>query len=259
MIAEYVYIGDQLLAMITKPSETEIVSYFHNDHLGTPLILTNDNQIIVWKAAYTPFGGADISVQTVENPFRLPGQYYDSETGLHYNYFRYYDPTTGRYVTPDPIGLEEGINLFVYVQNNPVNWLDPLGFAACPCSGRGNAPSPRTYQMLGGIAGIAPALVPLFGLEYSVLQTAQFYRGGLLDAQAYGGSPAYANYAFGVYMSAMGVPLSLALEAANAYGAAFSKYPASVPMSPNYPNIPASNVANITQGFMEERNGTLCQ
>jgi RHS repeat-associated protein len=127
MIAEYVYVGDRLLAMITKPAETEIVSYFHNDHLGTPQVPTNDSQTIVWKAAYTPFGGAEISIQTVENPFRLPGQYYDQETGLHYNYFRYYDPTTGRYVTPDPIGLAGGINLWPYVGNNPLNYLDPLG------------------------------------------------------------------------------------------------------------------------------------
>jgi RHS repeat-associated protein len=66
-------------------------------------------------------------VQAVENPFRFPGQYYDSETGLHYNYFRYYDPTIGRYVTPDPIGLKGGINLFVYTANNPVNRIDPIG------------------------------------------------------------------------------------------------------------------------------------
>ena len=56
-----------------------------------------------------------------------PGQYYDSETGLHYNYFRYYDPTTGRYVTPDPIGLVGGINLFFYSNNDPVNSIDPYG------------------------------------------------------------------------------------------------------------------------------------
>jgi RHS repeat-associated protein len=127
MIAEYVYLGDRLLAMITKPGEMEIVSYFHNDHWGTPQVLTNDSQTVVWKAVYTPFGGADISVQTVENPFRLPGQYYDPETGLHYNYFRYYDPTTGRYVTPDPIGLDGGINLWPYVANNPLRWIDPRG------------------------------------------------------------------------------------------------------------------------------------
>ena len=81
------------------------------------------------------------------DPFRLPGQYYDSETGLHYNYFRYYDPTAGRYVTPDPIGLEGGINLFTYVDsvgkpfdmslytytaNNPVNLTDPKGLLVAP-------------------------------------------------------------------------------------------------------------------------------
>ena len=58
---------------------------------------------------------------------RLPGQYYDQETGLHYNYFRYYDSTTGRYVTPDPIGLEGGINLFVYAANSPANRIDARG------------------------------------------------------------------------------------------------------------------------------------
>lgn len=57
----------------------------------------------------------------------FPGQYYDQETSLHYNWNRYYDPTTGRYVTPDPIGLEGGVNLFVYVQNNPTIYIDLFG------------------------------------------------------------------------------------------------------------------------------------
>ena len=127
MIAEYVYLGDQLLSMI-KPGEN--VYYFHNEHLGTPQILTNESQAIAWKAAYTPFGEAVVSIATVENPFRFPGQYYDTETGLHYNYFRYYDPTTGRYLTPDPIGLEGGINLWAYSANNPVMLVDPFGL--CP-------------------------------------------------------------------------------------------------------------------------------
>jgi RHS repeat-associated protein len=67
----------------------------------------------------SPLGGVRIRI--------LAGQYYDNETGLHYNYHRYYDPKTGRYLTPDPIGLMGGINPYAYVLNNPINWVDPLG------------------------------------------------------------------------------------------------------------------------------------
>jgi YD repeat-containing protein len=81
-LVEYFYLGDQPLAMI-RPSEA--LYYFHNDHLGTPLILTDDAATVSWKATYTPFGEAEMTTEVVENPFRLPGQYYDQETGLHYN------------------------------------------------------------------------------------------------------------------------------------------------------------------------------
>jgi RHS repeat-associated protein len=130
-LAEYIYIGDQPIVMIRAG---ELAYYYHNDHLGTPQILTDESQNVSWKAFYTPFGEAVISVETVENPFRFPGQYYDQETGLHYNYHRYYDPMIGRFVTPDPIGLRGGINLFVWVQNNPINKIDPNGLEVQICA-----------------------------------------------------------------------------------------------------------------------------
>jgi RHS repeat-associated protein len=126
LLAEYIYLGDQLLAMI-KPGEAAY--YFHNDHLGTPQVLTDGTGSVSWKAAYTPFGQANITVGTVENPFRSPGQYYDQETGLHYNYFRYYNPPIGRYLTPDPIELRGGINIFAYVSNNPLLFIDAYGLS----------------------------------------------------------------------------------------------------------------------------------
>ncbi len=96
-------------------------------------------------------------------------------------------------------------------------------------------------------------------LLLNLLVLANFSRGGLLDAQVlYGGSQAYANYAFGVYMSGAGYSLSQTLAGANAYAAMFSHYPPNVPMDSNYPSTPAANVTNVTNGYNDQRNGTLC-
>lgn len=101
--------------------------YIHTDHLGTPKLLTNAQQQIVWQADYQPFGQVTLPVNQVENPLRFPGQYYDTESGLHYNYMRDYDPQTGRYAQSDPIGLSGGINTYVYVKSNPLVRTDSDG------------------------------------------------------------------------------------------------------------------------------------
>ncbi|MVF20812.1 RHS repeat-associated core domain-containing protein, partial [Methylocaldum sp. BRCS4] len=82
---------------------------------------------IVWTADYEPFGQASLVNPSVTVNLRLPGQYFDAETGLHYNVFRDYDPSLGRYIESDPIGLGGGLNTYAYVLNDPVNWVDPLG------------------------------------------------------------------------------------------------------------------------------------
>ena len=106
--------------------------WYQNDHLGTPQKLVDSSGTVVWSAEYTAFGEAQVAVETITNNLRFPGQYYDAETGLHYNNQRYYDPDTGRYAQTDLIGFGGGYaNLYMYVGNNPVLFLDSWGLQSC--------------------------------------------------------------------------------------------------------------------------------
>ena len=102
-------------------------SYYQNDHLNTPQMLTRPNGAIVWQGQYDAFGEVTQTNTQVSNPLRFPGQYQDDETGLHYNWYRYYDNSIGRYVTSDPIGLDGGLNTYGYVYGNPLKYFDPYG------------------------------------------------------------------------------------------------------------------------------------
>ncbi|NPU93026.1 MAG: hypothetical protein HPY82_14050 [Gammaproteobacteria bacterium] len=107
----------------------------HTDHLGTPRWLTNSSGGKRWVAEYEAFGKGVVNEDPdndgtlVRYPIRFPGQYYDTESGLHYNYFRDYDPSLGRYVQSDPIGLAGGVNVYAYVENNPLIFQDEHGLA----------------------------------------------------------------------------------------------------------------------------------
>ena len=107
--------------------------FIHTDHLGTPRVVTDNAQRTVWEWYSTPFGvnaaneDADGDGTKVTLNLRFPGQYFDTETELHYNYFRTYDPSTGRYIESDPIGLTGGLNTFLYANANPMSFVDPLG------------------------------------------------------------------------------------------------------------------------------------
>jgi RHS repeat-associated protein len=94
----------------------------------TNRLATNGTQAIVWRWEGEAFGNTPAEeLAGVSVNLRFPGQYYDSETNLHYNYFRYYDPTLGRYLQSDPIGLKDGLNTYNYVDLNPIRYVDPLG------------------------------------------------------------------------------------------------------------------------------------
>ncbi len=103
------------------------IYFAHTDHLGTPTVLTDNGQSIAWQASYDPFGKASVGTQNVTNNLRFPGQYFDAETGLHYNLQRYHDPDIGRYRQSDPIGLAGGVNTYTYALNNPLRYTDPQG------------------------------------------------------------------------------------------------------------------------------------
>lgn len=108
--------------------------YLHADHLNSPRLATNQSGQEVWRWKSDAFG--DGSAVNAPNSgldainLRFPGQYYDFESGLYYNYFRDYDPETGRYVESDPIGLDGGLNTYGYVESNPLAYLDPFGLAS---------------------------------------------------------------------------------------------------------------------------------
>jgi RHS repeat-associated protein len=101
--------------------------FFLSDHLGTPQRVVNETGEVEWSAEYKAFGDAHVSINSLTNNVRFPGQYFDEETRLHYNRYRYYDTETGRFFSPDPIRLIGGINLYVYAHLNPINAEDPLG------------------------------------------------------------------------------------------------------------------------------------
>ncbi|PFG23635.1 RHS repeat-associated protein [Pseudomonas lurida] len=113
------------------PKETKAYHY-QLDHLGTPQELTAPNGEIVWSAHYRAYGEISrLDIGKIDNPLRFQGQYFDQESGLHYNRHRYYNPDVGRYLTPDPVKLAGGINAYQYVPN-PTGWVDPLGLNGCP-------------------------------------------------------------------------------------------------------------------------------
>jgi len=140
LIGEYTSLGAQIKAYGYRPNSLWTtdplfmkqggqIYLFHNDHLGTPQQITDMGGAVVWSARYDSFGKAELDVvSTITNNLRFPGQYYDEESGLHYNLNRNYSPDIGRYLSVDPIGLESNdYNGYRYCINNSIKMIDELG------------------------------------------------------------------------------------------------------------------------------------
>ncbi len=153
-VTRYVWAGPQLLSETTSDGAKQTrrdylshpdrpfplamrvgqdVFYLHAGRLAEPLCMTDKRGDVVWQAEYSAFGKASVSVKKVAQPFRLAGQYFDEETGLHYSLARYYNPELGRYLTQDPLRIEGGsLNFYIYCDGDPVNRFDPTGEIVIP-------------------------------------------------------------------------------------------------------------------------------
>ncbi len=118
------------------------IAFYQCDHLGTPQELTDHEGQVAWSAQYKAWGEAREAISEAgrragfRNPIRFQGQYFDEETGLHYNRYRYYDPKSGRFVSKDPIGLAGGMHATAYAPN-PAGFIDPLGLTKYVIIGEG--------------------------------------------------------------------------------------------------------------------------
>jgi len=134
MVQSYSVHRDPVWKTETRKNKAELerVAFYHCDQVGTPQTLSNELGECVWEIKQDTWGTAlEINTTNQDNPLqqsniRFQGQYYDKETGLHYNRYRYYDPYSARYMSKDPIDLYAGLNHYSYVIN-PTLWVDALG------------------------------------------------------------------------------------------------------------------------------------
>lgn len=207
---EYVYLGLTPIAHIQVADEA--VYYHHNDHLGSVQAISDAQQNILWRAHYKPFGAIEQVEGQGENNWRFPGQYADQESGYYYNYFRDYDPSLGRYLQSDPIGLKGGVNTFGYVLGNPVGSIDPLGLR--PPEGdylsyqemRSNIATAKNMNALEFANAVKPHGV--WDFKNQVLQNALLPDGSLQRTWE-----AFGNYHYGVTGRAAGFTTAELLSA----------------------------------------------
>jgi RHS repeat-associated protein len=148
--------------------------YAHTDHLGRPARMTAPNWSWVWDVIYAPFGATSFIWTNLANiDLRFPGQWFQLESGLAYNWHRHYDPTIGRYIQPDPLGLKallsDGPSVYAYVGGNPLAKVDPNGLETVYIPW--DLPSQLLMEAAmagGGVCIISPTNFPPGGKKYQI-------------------------------------------------------------------------------------------
>jgi RHS repeat-associated protein len=147
---EYIWVDDMPVAQFATSTSTRL-TYIHSDHLNTPRIMTDAAGVVAWRwdqDAYglgSPDSNPDGDAVSDILDLRFPGQIKNDDSGFYYNVFRDYDPNAGRYVQSDPIGLNGGLNAYVYVEGNPISHVDPEGLRGGPGI-PGFGPGPRKLE-----------------------------------------------------------------------------------------------------------------
>jgi RHS repeat-associated protein len=172
-LREYIWLDDMPVAIIDQVNTANPVLYYvHADHLDRPIMVTDANGASVWNAIWTPFGAPDSITGSLTYNARFPGQWFQIESGLNWNWHRHYDPSTGRYLQPDPLGLatllSDGPSAYGYVRQSPLAWKDPTGqtaagalagaqWGAGVAGGLGieTGPGDIPFALLGAAAGAA--------------------------------------------------------------------------------------------------------
>ncbi|MEO4001727.1 RHS repeat-associated core domain-containing protein [Mesorhizobium sp. CAU 1732] len=129
VLREYIWLEERPLAVVDHSGTSPAIYHVHADHLGRPVMLTDDAKAKVWEATYLPFGGVHSLTGPASLDYRFPGQWFQLESGLHYNWHRHYDPATGRYLQPDPLGMPDGPSRWVYALNSPLMNTDREGLS----------------------------------------------------------------------------------------------------------------------------------
>jgi len=278
--------GNQPIAAISPSTGAHV--YYHPDIIGSTVASTTPGtsgpaEFYVYDDYGSSFGGMYL-------PYRFAGYRFDDETGLYYVGARYYSPTAGRFLQPDPAGTSGGNNLYAYVDNDPINLTDPTGLSAQE-TGSDSAQPQNAYPLTDSSGNTVlgangqPALIPS-GFDVSgVVQAGEFNsvmqhvpdpgpalsllltgaeltnfgRGNSWDLQRLNGSfdarfVDSATILIGMYSAAAGVPRSVILNIENVV-AGGSHYAEGTPMDSTYTNLPVRNVTNTDIGMGLVRSG----